>query len=375
LDSGFRLYNVRKIKLAKQKLSFDHNLLILILVFVFVGLIAVADASAPQALNTYGDKFYLFKQQLMWAGVGMVALFVTSKINYKFWEKVATPIFLLSLILLFIVLLPHLGFKALGARRWIDTGLINFQPSEIVKLSLSLFLAKVASKNKNAISYFLPLIIVIVLIMLQPDLGTALIVSTIGLGQIFVSGVSLLYFAGAVLIGSLGTLGLVLISPYRKERLLTFLQMERDPLGASYHIRQVLLGLGAGGIFGVGLGASRQKYLFLPEASTDSIFAVIAEELGLIGAAVIIFLFGFFIYKGLKIAMNAPDSFSKVLAVGITAWIGGQAFLNIASMVALVPLTGVPLPFISYGGSGLVTVLSACGILLNISRYSTHERK
>jgi cell division protein FtsW len=366
---------VRKIKLAKQKLSFDHNLLILILVFVFVGLIAVADASAPQALNTYGDKFYLFKQQLMWAGVGMVALFVTSKINYKFWEKVATPIFLLSLILLFIVLLPHLGFKALGARRWIDTGLINFQPSEIVKLSLSLFLAKVASKNKNAISYFLPLIIVIVLIMLQPDLGTALIVSTIGLGQIFVSGVSLLYFAGAVLIGSLGTLGLVLISPYRKERLLTFLQMERDPLGASYHIRQVLLGLGAGGIFGVGLGASRQKYLFLPEASTDSIFAVIAEELGLIGAAVIIFLFGFFIYKGLKIAMNAPDSFSKVLAVGITAWIGGQAFLNIASMVALVPLTGVPLPFISYGGSGLVTVLSACGILLNISRYSTHERK
>ena len=366
---------MRKIKLAKQKLSFDHNLLILILVFVFVGLIAVADASAPQALNTYGDKFYLFKQQLMWAGVGMVALFMTSKINYKFWEKVATPIFLLSLILLFIVLLPHLGFKALGARRWIDTGLFNFQPSEIVKLSLSLFLAKVASKNKNAISYFLPLIIVIVLIMLQPDLGTALIVSTIGLGQIFVSGVSLLYFAGAVLIGSLGTLGLVLISPYRKERLLTFLQMERDPLGASYHIRQVLLGLGAGGIFGVGLGASRQKYLFLPEASTDSIFAVIAEELGLIGAAVIIFLFGFFIYKGLKIAMNAPDSFSKVLAVGITAWIGGQAFLNIASMVALVPLTGVPLPFISYGGSGLVTVLSACGILLNISRYSTHERK
>jgi len=366
---------VRKIKLAKQKSSVDRNLLVLILVFVFVGLIAVADASAPQALNAYGDKFYLFKQQLMWAGVGTAALFITSKINYKFWEKVATPFFLLSLIPLLMVLLPHLGFKALGARRWIDTGMFNFQPSEIIKLSLSLFLAKVASKNKSAVSYFLPLTIVIVLIMLQPDLGTTLVVSTIGLSQIFVSSVSLLYFAGALLFGFLGTLVLVLISPYRKERLLTFLQMERDPLGASYHIRQVLLGLGAGGIFGVGLGASRQKYLFLPEAATDSIFAVIAEELGLLGAVSIIFLFGFFVYKGLTIAMNAPDLFSKVLAIGITAWIGGQVFLNIASMVALVPLTGIPLPFISYGGSSLVTVLSACGILLNISKYSTHERK
>jgi cell division protein FtsW len=370
-----QVHNVRKIKLVKQKSSVDRKLLVLILIFVFVGLIAVADASAPQALNTYGDKFYLFKQQLVAAGIGMAALFVTSKINYKFWEKIATPVFLLSLIPLLIVLLPNLGFKALGARRWIDTGFFNFQPSEIVKLSLALFLAKVASKNKNIRSYFLPVIIVVGLIMLQPDLGTTLVVSVIGLSQIFVSGVSLLYFAGALLIGSLGTFVLIMISPYRKERFLTFLQMERDPLGASYHIRQVLLGLGAGGIFGVGLGASRQKYLFLPEASTDSIFAVIAEELGLIGALGIIFLFGLFIYKGLKIAINAPDSFSKVLAVGITAWVGGQAFLNIASMVALVPLTGIPLPFISYGGSSLVTVLCACGILLNISKSSTHERK
>jgi cell division protein FtsW len=369
------IINVRKIKLARQKSFIDRNLLILILIFVFVGLTAVADASAPQALNTFGDKFYLFKQQLIAAGVGIIALFVTSKINYKFWEKIATPVFLVSLALLVIVLFPQLGFKALGARRWIDLGFFNFQPSEIIKLTLALFLAKVASKNKNIISYFLPVIIVAALIMLQPDLGTTLVVSIIGLSQIFVSGISLLYFAGALFIGSLGTLGLIMISPYRKERFLTFLEMERDPLGASYHIRQILLGLGAGGIFGVGLGASRQKYLFLPEASTDSIFAVIAEELGLIGAVGIILLFVFFIYKGLKIALNAPDPFSKVLAVGITAWIGGQAFLNIASMVALVPLTGIPLPFISYGGSSLVTVLAACGILLNISRYSTHERK
>ncbi len=365
---------MRKIKLSRQKLSMDRNLFILILVFVFVGLIAVADASAPQALSKYGDKFFLFKQQLIWAGVGLIALFTASKINYKFWEKVATPLFIVSLILLLIVLLPNFGFKALGARRWIDVGFFSFQPSELIKLSLAMFLAKVASKNKNALSYFLPLIIVAGLIMLQPDLGTTLIVALIGLSQIFVSGVNLLYFAGAILVGGLGTIGLILISPYRKERLMTFLQMERDPLGASYHIRQVLLGLGSGGIFGVGLGASRQKYLFLPEASTDSIFAVIAEELGLVGSVAVIFLFGFFVYKGLTIAKRAPDSFSRVLAVGITAWIGGQTFLNIASMVALVPLTGIPLPFISYGGSSLVMILAACGILLNISKYSTLQK-
>ena len=373
---GCLLYsNVRKTKLARQNLSIDRNLVILILLFVFVGLIAVADASAPQAISRYGDKFFFFKQQLIWAGVGIAALFATSKINYKFWEKVATPFFLLSVILLTLVLLPHLGFKALGARRWIDAGFFSFQPSELIKLSLAMFLAKVASKNKNAISYFLPVLLVVGLIMLQPDLGTTLVVATIGLGQIFVSGIKLLYFAGALLTGFLGTIGLILISPYRKERLLTFLQMERDPLGSSYHIRQVLLGLGSGGLFGVGLGASRQKYLFLPEASTDSIFAVIAEELGLLGAISIIILFGLFIYKGLTIAKNAPDVFSRVLATGITIWIGGQAFLNIASMVALVPLTGIPLPFISYGGSSLVMILVACGILLNISKYSTiHSR-
>jgi len=352
----------------------DRNFLILILVFVFIGLIAVADASAPQALNTYGDKFFLFKQQLMWAGIGLAALFATSKINYKFWEKVATPLFLLSLSLLLVVLLPRLGFKALGARRWISAGFFNFQPSELIKISLSLFLAKVASKNKNAISYFLPLAVIAILIMFQPDLGTTLVIAFMGLSQIFVSDVSLLYFVGSLFVGLLGTIGLIVTSSYRKARLLSFFQTEADPLGTSYHIRQVLLGLGSGGIFGVGLGASRQKYLFLPEASTDSIFAVIAEELGLVGGICIIFLFAFFIYKGLTIALRASDTFSKVLAVGITAWIGGQAFLNIASMIALVPLTGIPLPFISYGGSSLVTVMAACGILLNISRTPVQQK-
>ena len=361
-------------KLAKQTRKVDRKLLFLVLGFVAIGLIAVADVSAPQALNSFGDKFYFLKAQLEWAGIGLVAFFVFSKVKYTFWEKIATPLFLISLILLLAVLLPKLGFSALGAKRWIDVGFFNFQPSEIIKFCLCIYFAKVASKEKGVLSYLIPLIIVSALIMLQPDLGTTLIVVAIGLSQIFVSGVNLWYLLGAAVVGFLAGIPIILLSPYRKGRLSTFLQMTEDPLGKSYHIKQILLSLGSGGIFGVGLGASRQKYLFLPEASTDSIFAVIAEELGLIGAVVIIGLFVYFIILALNIAKNAPDTFSKVLATGIAVWIGGQAFLNIASMVAIVPLTGIPLPFISYGGSSLVMILVASGILLNISKYSTREK-
>ena len=362
-----------KTKLSKQRNSVDKKLLFLVLAFIAIGLVTVADVSAPQAINNYGDKFFLFKQQLEWAGLGLVALFITSKIKYTFWEKLAMPIFFASLILLLIVLLPHLGFSALGARRWIFLGPVNFQPSEIVKFAVCVYFAKLASKAKSALAYFIPLMIVVILIMLQPDLGTTLIIVMIGLSQIFVSGINLIYLFGAGAVGILAGIPLILFSPYRKERLLTFLQITEDPLGKSYHMRQILLALGSGGIFGVGLGASRQKYSFLPEASTDSIFAVIAEELGLIGAVVIIAMFVYFVLRTLKIAGSAPDTFSKTFAVGTVAWIGGQAFLNIASMVAMVPLTGIPLPFISYGGSGLVTALAACGILLNISRFAVSE--
>ena len=167
---------------------------------------------------------------------------------------------------------------------------------------------------------------------------------------------------------------LIITSDYRRDRLLTFLEQTQDPLGKGYHIRQILFALGSGGIFGVGLGQSRQKYLFLPEAATDSIFAVIAEELGFVGALILIILLLVFIYKALRIVANAPDKFSQVLSAGLITWIGGQIFLNIASMVALVPLTGSPLPFISYGGSSLVTVLIATGILLNISRYESKAK-
>jgi cell division protein FtsW len=365
----------KKATLSKQHNYFDKKMFLLIIALVVLGLIAIADVSAPQSLNIYGNKFYLLKEQCISALIGLAVFFVVSQIKYTFWEKISVPLFFAALGLLLLVLLQRFGISALGARRWISIGPINFQPSELIKLAVCIYLAKVAKSGKGALSYLIPVAAVAGLIMLQPDLGTTLVVLIIGFSQIFISDVNLLYIFGSAILGAAATVLLIIFSPYRKARLMTFFENTSDPLGSSYHIRQILLGLGSGGIFGVGFGASRQKYLFLPEASTDSIFAVLAEELGLIGALGIIILFLFFILRGLKIAKSAPDKFASVLAVGITAWVGGQAFLNIGSMVSLVPLTGIPLPFISYGGSSLVMILFACGILLNISKFAHGEQK
>ena len=358
------------VKLKKQTKRFDRQFLFVILLLSALGLIAVADASAPQALSIFNDKYFFVKQQAIWGGLGILLMFVFSRIHYSIWEKVATPFFFLSVLLLIIVLIPSIGTKVLGARRWIIAGPISIQPSEIAKLALTVYLAKVASLNKKVLSYFIPIGIVTALIMLQPDLGTTMIISVIGMVQVFVSGVPILGIILAVVVGTLSSLALILTSDYRRDRLLTFLKISQDPLGRDYHIRQILLALGSGGIFGVGLGQSRQKYLFLPEAATDSIFAVVAEELGFIGAVALVFLFAFFCIKGLRIAKNAPDKFSQILGVGLVSWISTQVILNIGSMVALVPLTGIPLPFFSYGGSALTMILIACGILLNISKFN-----
>lgn len=206
--------------------------------------------------------------------------------------------------------------------------------------------------------------------MLQPDLGTTLVVLAIGMTQLFLTGIPL-WILGATILGG-GVLGsvLILFSDYRRQRLMTYLQNSTDPLGSSYHIRQILIAIGSGGIFGVGLGQSRQKYLFLPETATDSIFAIVAEEIGFVGSLLFLFLLFLFLFKVFAVVNKAPDKFSKLLAAGISAWLGGQIVLNIASMTALTPLTGIPLPFFSYGGSSLVMILFAVGVLLNISKHA-----
>lgn len=358
--------------------TFDKQFFYLVLGLVTIGLVFVADISAPQALNYFNDRFYFLKSQSIAAVVGIVLMYILSFINYNFYKKIATPFFIFSIVLLVLVFIPSLSYSALGARRWISIKGFNFQPSEVIKLSLAIFIAKIADSKKKTIIFYIPFVLVVGLIMLQPDLGTTLVVSIMALSQILVSGIPILHFLSSILIGLIGVIGLILVSPYRRDRVMTFFENTVDPLGKGYHIRQILLALGSGGLFGLGIGQSRQKYLFLPEASTDSIFAAIAEEVGFIGSFVLILFFAFFVYKTFKIANLAPDIFSKVLAVGISAWIGGQILINISSMVALTPLTGVPLPFFSYGGTSLVMVLVGCGILLNISRYAkekiTHRR-
>ena len=354
----------------KKQGKFDKKFLILTLLLTVLGLIALTDASAPSALNDFGDKYYYLKQQLIWGVTGIALLFIFSNLNYKIWEKLAVQIFFISIILLILVLIPGVGVRVLGARRWIVLGGLTFQPSEVIKFSLCIYFAKLAANDKKLFSYMVPLGLISFLIILQPDLGTTISITTIGLVQMFLAGVNLLHFVGTLFgFGILGFL-VILISDYRRDRLLTFLQQTQDPLGKGYHIRQILLALGSGGLFGVGIGQSRQKYLFLPEAATDSIFAVVAEEVGFVGSSLLIVVFLAFILRGLKIMKSAPDEFSKILSAGIVTWIGGQAFLNIASMLALVPLTGIPLPFFSYGGSSLTTILAASGILLNVSKHS-----
>lgn len=359
--------------LKNQKDKIDRNLLAVTLVLTVLGLIAVADASAPQALSFFSDKFYFVKQQAIWAIFGVLVLFLASRISYKVWEKLAIPIFIVSLLTLILVLIPGVGIKVLGARRWIILGPVSIQPSELIKLALSLFMAKLLSRYNFSLYFLIPIFVVAGLIMFQPDLGTTLIVVAIAISQLFVSGLNLFYLVGTLISGAFLSLLLVITSDYRRQRLLTFLKQSQDPLGSDYHIRQVLLALGSGGLFGVGLGQGRQKYLFLPEAASDSIFAAISEEIGFLGSLVLISLFLFFVFRAIKIARTAPDRFSQILAVGIVTWIGVQIFLNIGSMVALVPLTGVPLPFFSYGGSSLVMILLATGILLNISKYAKQK--
>ena len=361
---------MRKIKFKKQSKKPDNKLLALTLILTFVGLVAVADASAPIAVREFGDKFYFAKQQAYWAIFGVVILGIFSKINYKFWKKIAIFVFIISILALILVFIPGFGTRLLGAKRWVFIGPYSFQPSEFAKLALLMYLAKVAASEKKTLAYLIPIALVALLIMGQPDLGTTIVTVGAGLVQVFVAGVSLWHLSGAAIVGVISSVVLILTSDYRRDRLLTFLSQTEDPLGKSYHIRQIILALGAGGLFGVGLGQSRQKYLFLPETATDSIFAIIAEELGFVGASIVIICFMILVFRSIKIASLAPDRFSKVLASGIVAWIGGQAILNIGSMVAVVPLTGIPLPFLSYGGSSLIMVLAAMGILLNISRYS-----
>lgn len=353
---------------------FDLSLLIVTLVLVVFGLIMVYNASVFSAFRDFGDKYYFLRNQSMWAFTGLIALLVISQIDYHFWQRLAIPAIVGAIILL-ISVFSSLGVTAYGAQRWLSLGPFSLQPAEITKMAYILYLAAWLNKKVRALPFILVTGIILGIVLLQRDLGTASIIGLTGMTIYFAAEAPLLQFLALGGVGFGAGLILIITSPYRRARLMTFLGQSDDSLGQSYHINQVLIALGSGGLFGVGLGQSRQKYGYLPEVTTDSIFAVVANELGFVGSTVLILAFLFLIYRGIRIAKGAPDRFGFLLAVGITSWLGFQILINISAMVALLPLTGVPLPLISYGGSSLVMVMSAIGLLLNISSQKTQGVK
>lgn len=338
-------------------------------IFISVfGLVAIYDASIVDAFKTFGDKFHYVKQQSAWLIIGVVLSLIVSNLPKTFIKKIAPLSFLATILLLFLVLVPGIGSRFLGARRWIVLGPIVVQPSEILKISMVMYLSSWLEKPRQ-ITKFIGLVMgCLTLIMLQPDLGTAIIIVGTSFLLYYLSGASIKHIMSFSAILVFSVLLLILASPYRINRVKTFLDPTHDPLGASYHINQILYGIGSGGWTGTGLGMSRQKYAFLPEATTDSIFVIIAEETGFVGSTILILVLVFLLYSSFKVAETTTNNFETLLASGISLVFLIQIFVNLSSMVALVPLTGVPMPFISYGGSSLVTNFIALGILMNIAK-------
>ncbi len=334
----------------------------------------VANASVVEAMRDFGDKLFYLKLQIQWAALGILAFLIFQKLDYRRLKFVAIPLMIFTLISLVALLIPGISPRVMGAKRWLGFSIFRFQPGELTKFSFVLWSAAYLCKKRKFIPFFVLLGLIIGLIMLEPDLGTTVVVAASGFAVYFGSGASLWQILLVAATGLLGGVGLILTSSYRLKRVMTFFDPSTDPLGASYHIRQVLIALGSGGLLGLGLGQSRQKYEYLPAVTTDSIFAVIAEETGFIGGMLVLICFLILIWRGLRIAKQAPDDFGRLLALGIISWIGIQALINLAAMVALVPLTGIPLPFISYGGSSLVLALTGMGILTNISKHGVVKK-
>lgn len=352
----------------------DLFLLSSVLLLTIFGLFMIYDASSFVAFRDFSDKYHYVKDQIFWIIFGFLSLLFFFRFDYHRFYNLAIPILLSCLLLLVLVFVPGIGVKLLGARRWIDFRFILLQPSEFAKLALAIYLAAwFSGKEKGRLVAFLLLIFTLLgLIILEPDMGTAAIILFEGFMLYFLSGAKVFYFIALAPIMAVIAFIVAKIEPYRAERLSTFFNSSQNLDTSSYHIRQILIALGSGGLTGVGLGNSLQKYAYLPENATDSIFAIVAEELGFIGSLFIIGIFLVVIWRGFAIALNAKDQFGKLLAGGITAFLAAQIIVNLCAQTALLPLTGIPLPFISYGGSAMVIDLSAIGILLSIARQSKH---
>jgi len=347
-------------------------LFLLTTVISLLGLLFVFESSVAESFSTFGHPYHYVQSQAIWLGVGFLSLFVASLTPIKFWKAISSLLFLVALLSLVLVFIPGVGMKLNGARRWFSLGgLVTIQPVEFVKLSVIVFFANWMSKHQKLLPFFFLTSLPIGLLLLQPDLGSTLVIIALSLGLFYIAGGKMKYI---FLIGGVGLM-LVMVSifssGYRRQRVATFLNPDLDPLGSGFHIRQITLALGRGGLLGQGIGESKQKYNYIPEASSDSILAIVAEEIGFIGIVVIISLFlGIFLTIYKIAAKYPPGSFEYILAVGFLIWLSSQTLLNIAAVVALAPLTGIPLPFFSYGGSSLVMVMLASGILIKLAKKS-----
>lgn len=356
----------------------DFILIVVTLTLLAVGITMVYSASAVWAAYKFDDSLFFAKRQLLFAGIGVIAMFFIMNVDYWTWRTWAKLILIICFFLLIVVLITGIGMVRNGSRSWIGIGAFSIQPSEFIKLGMIIFLAKYLSEKqkyittiKKGLTPTLGLVFLAFgIIMLQPDLGTGTVMVGTCIIMIFVAGARIIHFSLLGVLGVCAFIALVLSAPYRIKRITSFLDPWEDPLGSGFQIIQSLYAIGPGGLFGLGLGESRQKFFYLPEPQTDFIFAILAEELGFIGGSFVILLFALLLWRGMRIAIGAPDLYGSFLAVGIISMIAIQVMINIGVVTGLMPVTGITLPFLSYGGSSLTLMLMAVGVLLNISRYA-----
>ena len=360
-----------------KKYHFDYILIGAAGVLLIIGILVLASVSASFSQEKFGrTTYYLFHQIFYGLIPGIVLGFIAFKVKLSFLRKCAWILILINLVFMALVFISRIGVVAGGAPRWINLGFTTFQPSEFLKLTFIVYLSALLTsfmKDKKAFT-LVPFLVILgvlaILLGMQSDVSTLIVIISVGILMYFSSGFPLWHTILAILICVGGIFGLIKIAPYRMKRILVFLNPGTDPMGIGYQIKQILIAVGSGGIFGLGLGMSVQKFGWIPQTMSDSIFAIFAEETGFVGSMVLISLFLLLLWRGLRVAKMSHSKFSQLLAIGISCWICIQAFINIGAMIGILPLTGIPLPFISYGGSHMVAELIGIGILLNISKSS-----
>lgn len=355
----------------------DIILFLTTMLLLSIGMVMVLSSSSYNAMLYHDTPFHYFKRQLAWSSLGVIGMLLAMNINYRKYKSLVKPVFAITIFLLILVLVPGVGIEVKGSTRWLGLGPLVFTPSEIIKIAMVFYLALKISKEpekikslQGFISYLLVLGLIAGLLLKQPDLGTTIAICGTAFCVFIAAGAKFIHLCGLALTGILGVIILIIQAPYRLKRFTGFLNLWETASDEGYQTVQSLYALGSGGLLGMGLGNSRQKFLYLPERHTDFIFAIIGEELGFIGVSLVIILFFIFVWRGYRIAIMSPDSFGSLLAVGLTSIIAVQSVINMGVVTGSLPVTGITLPFVSYGGSSLVFSLVGVGILLNISRYS-----